>query len=41
MRGNVDSLIERMDDMKYCDFCRAILLVYWQMNLQARGLFVL
>lgn len=25
----VDELLERMDGMKYSDFCRAILVVYW------------
>lgn len=27
MSVDVDYMIERMDDMKYCDFCRAILFV--------------
>lgn len=26
---SVDNLLERMDDMKYCDFCRAIRVIYW------------
>ena len=26
--NSVDNLLERMDDMKYCDFCRAIRVVY-------------
>lgn len=31
MSDDVDFIIERMDGMKYCDFCRAILVVYWLM----------
>lgn len=29
MGNDVDSLIERMDGMKYSDFYRSILVVYW------------
>ena len=29
MSVDVDYLIERMDGMRYCDFCRSILVVYW------------
>ena len=29
MGNDVDNLLERMDGMKYSDFCRAILVVYW------------
>lgn len=29
----IDILIEKADGMKYCDFCRLLYVIYWNMGV--------
>lgn len=40
MSVDVDYMIERMDNMKYCDFCRAILFVMEAKYPQKEGFYL-
>ena len=30
----VDILIEKADGMKYCDFCRLLSVIYWNLGME-------
>lgn len=31
MKTDIDTLIDKADGMKYCDFCRLLYLLYWNL----------
>lgn len=34
MGVNIDALIEKADGMRYCDFCRLLHVIYWNMGTE-------
>lgn len=34
MKKDIDILIEKADGMKYCDFCRLLLVLYWNLGTE-------
>lgn len=34
MKTDIDKLIEKADGMKYCDFCRLLSVIYWNLGTE-------
>ena len=34
MKTDIDKLIEKADGMKYCDFCRLLYVLYWNLDTE-------
>ena len=34
MKTDIDTLIEKADSMKYCDFCRLLYVIYWNLGTE-------
>ena len=34
MKTDIDTLIDKADGMKYCDFCRLLSVIYWNLGAE-------